>query len=80
MKSYRSRYVSRVLRRLGLKPDGTGNGTDHEPWSNGSGRKCHPKLCRSEVPYAHLYCLGDELETQGICSRVKFLKAVKGRA
>jgi len=78
-KSYPTKRVEKVLRGYGLKRQAKGDGTDHEIWCDEKGRRVRPKMCWSEVAYPHLYCLGDQLEAQRICSRTEFLLAVKGR-
>ncbi len=78
MPFYSTKHVRSVLKSLGLCPL-KGKAEGHEFWGNVSGRTCRPRLHTREMALAHVYSLGDELETQGICSRKAFIQAVKGR-
>ena len=77
MKEINTRRLKDVLRRHFGFTQGTGGKTGHETWVNHQGRKVHPVLRHKAVPYADLYCIGLELEAQGVCRRTDFLRTVK---
>lgn len=78
MPFYCTKRVRAVLKSLGLHPL-KGKAEGHESWGNNQGRTCRPRLHSREMALAHVFSLGHELEAQGICSRIDFLQAVKGR-
>ena len=81
MKGVAARKVRDVLRRqCGLRPLKRGKATGHEIWMDYRGRICHPMLRQKDVPYAALYSLGMELESQGIALRQVFLTMLKTAA
>ena len=76
-KSYSIQKVKKVLRRLGLTPCGKGDSSGHALWGDDRGRTCKPVFRYREMALAHLYSLGDELASQGVCSRRALIAAVK---
>lgn len=73
--------VIEEMRRLGFKPARRGNATGHEVWARTDGVMLHPVLRHgSDMHAGHLYCLGQELERQGLLSRRDFERRVRGRA
>jgi hypothetical protein len=77
MQEIDTRHLKDVLRRHFGFTQGTGGKTGHETWVNAQGRRIHPVMRKKAVPYAGLFCLGREMEAQGICSRAEFLRALK---
>lgn len=76
MKHINRRRVIEALRKLNLKRYSTGNGTSHQVWKDEKGHTCHPKLTSKTINLASVYCLGNELETNGICQRRIFMQIV----
>lgn len=76
MKTVATKQVKSVLLKLGLKST-KGNGTGHEQWKNANGNKCLPVLRHKEMSMGSLYCLGEQLESNRICTRREFLSAVQ---
>ena len=77
MKEINTRRLKDVLRRNFGFTQSAGGKTGHETWVNHHGRRIHPVLRHKAVNFASLYCIGLELEAQGVCSRAEFLRAVK---
>jgi hypothetical protein len=77
MKEINTRRLKDVLRKHFGFTRGSGGMTGHETWVNHQGRRIHPVLRHKAVPLASVYCIGLELEAQGVCSRVEFLRAIK---
>jgi hypothetical protein len=71
--------VSRALIGRGAANEMVGSGgmTGHETWVDEEGRRITPVLRHKTVPYAGLFCIGQQLETQGVCKRVDFLRTFR---
>lgn len=78
--SVRREQVIRVLKSLGLSPQGRGNGSSHQIWKDARGLHCRPKLIEKEINIGALYALGSSLENRGICDRRDFMHQVMGKA
>ena len=79
MKTVPTKQVSSTLRELGFAPRSHGNGTSQTVWADPNGRTCRVPYCGTDLKIAHLYSLGRELESKGICPRRQFMAGVQGR-
>lgn len=77
MKEVDTRRLKDVLRRQFGFTRGSGGMTGHETWVDEEGRRITPVLRHKTVPYAGLFCIGQQLETQGVCKRVDFLRTFR---
>lgn len=62
---------------LGFAPRGRGDRSGHALWVDGTGRTCRPMFRERDVAFPYLYALGDELASQGVCSRSELICWVK---
>jgi len=56
---------------------GNGGKTGHETWMDAQGRRIHPVMRHKSISINSLYCTGMELEAQGVCSHIEFLRSLK---
>lgn len=79
MKTVPTKQVSLTLRQLGLAPSNHGNGSSRTVWVDPHGRTCRVPYSGTDLKIAHVYSLGRELESKGICPRRQFMAGVQGR-
>ncbi len=82
MKAIPTKHLAKALRHLGFQPVGGGHRGGHDTWQDLNGKTCHPVSFsrQHDVPLAHLFSLGLELENKGVCGRAEFMGMVKNPA
>jgi hypothetical protein len=78
MKKIDTRRLKNVLGRKFGFTRSNGGSTGHETWVDRHGRRIHPVMRHKSVSIASVYCTGLELEAHGVCSRIEFMRSVRG--